>query len=340
MASEIQVMMTLAALAYTDEAAASAAESVADQEERILYDLNTDASYGLTQVATTSDWEAVWVGLSSDTERSNLTYIARSSSVANTYAVAVRGSDFGLFMDSIEDFDVSATVPFGGGAISVGAEDAYSKITTAVCAAPSAGDLQGMTLFQALHHLVEIAGDSDSPATIYVTGHSLGGAIASAVSLGLVAEQWENAVVFQVYTYAAPTAGTQTFADAFDAAFNGASSATNSSWRVVNAYDVVPNAWQSIDAVEAYYPNPPGPAATFTTKLLLRGVALLANGNAYVQPNRPGSGHAIVLNSDYRLYDPGDIAFDLNAFFGQLGYQHGCDTYLQLLGAPTVRFKP
>jgi Lipase (class 3) len=244
-------------------------------------------------------------------------------------------------MDKVEDFDVAEMHPFdyaAGTRISNGAQDAIAKVIGAMCVTESAGSLTGTTLVQALTQLIA-ATPKGSLTTLYLTGHSLGGAIATTVSLYLLSQHWPD-VIFQVYTFAAPTAGDAAFAQAFDIAFPNVATTDNSSWRVINAFDVVPNAWQTLETVEKTYYPAPGPAASFMVKVLIDGMGFAAGGNAYVQPNQPAGGHAVVLNADYRLYDPGDTAGDLHAFLGQLAFQHGCSAYLQLLGAPLVKFAP
>lgn len=108
--SDAVVTLTLAALAYIDETPRDD-EAVAAQESRILRHLNADTTYGLKQSDATKNWTAIWVGLSSVLgQQSNMAYIARDDNRANTYAVVVRGSDFHLFIDALENFDVRDTV--------------------------------------------------------------------------------------------------------------------------------------------------------------------------------------------------------------------------------------
>lgn len=337
--SDQQVMMTLAALAYTDETT-TPGETLAQQEQRILGDLNTSTVHGLGQVPTTRAWTAIWVGLSGDPQRSNMAYIARSTAQPDVVAVCIRGSDVGLFLDALQDFDVSLMVPFPhGGHVAQGAWDAFTRVTQAVYVPGGSAGLEGTTLLQALQRLVGGASPGTT-TTIHVTGHSLGGAIATTVGLHLRAQAWSRPVRFQVHTFAAPTAGDGEFARAFDAAFPGTSPSADSSWRVYNAYDVVPNAWETLDTVvTTFYPTPPGPPATIEVRLIVLGLEAITSGNRYVQPGAAGSGNAVELNHDYRLYDPGDVAATTSAFLGQFAYQHGGNTYLQLLGAPLVTFQ-
>lgn len=331
--SDEQVMMTLAALAFTDETA-KPGESLSQQEQRILTDLNTNPAVGLRQVPTTQGWTATWVGLSSDPQRSNMSYIAQSGERPDAVAVCIRGSDFNLFIDALQDFDVTLTAPFpDGGRVAQGAWDAFLMVTEATYVPAGGGPLEGTTLLQALGRLVDGSAPGTTP-TIYVTGHSLGGAIATTVGLHLRRQQWSRPVVFQVYPFAGPTAGDADFARAFDVAFPGTSRSADSSWRVVNAWDVVPDAWQSLETVASTFYPPPGPAATLAVKLLIQGIEALANGNRYVQP-----GNAVVLNRDYAVHDSANVQPTTQAFLGQVAYQHATNTYLDLLGAPTLRLQ-
>jgi triacylglycerol lipase len=67
--------------------------------------------------------------------------------------------------------------------------------------------------------------------TLYVTGHSLGGGIATLAALDLAVNTAFNGPV--VYTFGAPRVGDPEFAARFDATLAV-------SWRVVNAFDLVP----------------------------------------------------------------------------------------------------
>jgi hypothetical protein len=349
-ANDQQVMMTLAALAYTDQTTmkdpqTGANETQAQQSQRILGDLNNNASCGLKQTATTQDWSAIRVGLSAD--RANMAFIAENTALPSTYAVAIRGSDFALFIDALENFRVQEVEPFAsGGHIAAGADEAFRNVSQAQYLS---SDGQGADLLATLQALIS-SPPAGTTTTVYVTGHSLGGAIATTVSLYLQTQLRGAPVVFQVYTFAAPTVGDQDFATAFDAAFPGTAGQSHSSWRVFNEYDVVPNAWQTLSAVKNnYYPNP-GPAATMTAKLMIDGIGTLAGFNKYVHPNAAGSANAVAINVGYKLFDSGHLGTDQHGFWGylanntpaflsQLYFQHGCNTYLSLLGATNVNLQ-
>jgi len=70
---------------------------------------------------------------------------------------------------------------------------------------------------------------------IYVTGHSLGGALATLLALELSSSQMaKNGVIFvTVYNFGSPRVGNRRFADVYNAK-------VKDSWRVVNHRDIIP----------------------------------------------------------------------------------------------------
>ena len=167
-----------------------------------------------------------------------------------------------------------------------------------------------------------------------------GGALATPVALFLARQAWPISAVFQVYTFAAPTAGDAQFASAFEAAFPGTDPAVNSSWRVYNDFDVVPNAWATLSRVETYYPSP-GAKATLPVTFLMDGIELYAGDTHYVQPDAAGSAGAMRLSDGYTLYDGTHVRATFNDLLAQLAFQRGTNTYLKLLGVDqTVNYQP
>lgn len=72
--------------------------------------------------------------------------------------------------------------------------------------------------------------DSDTYTTLYVTGHSLGGALAVLAAL----ELWERTALEPImYNFAAPRVGDPAFRQRYR-------DAVSNSWRIVNTHDVVP----------------------------------------------------------------------------------------------------
>ena len=88
-------------------------------------------------------------------------------------------------------------------------------------------------------------------ATVAVTGHSKGGALSVAAALWL-AENWAPARQGEIecFSFAGPTAGNQAFVQRYNSRLAGRTS------RVVNARDIVPQAWvpENLKALRAFYP--------------------------------------------------------------------------------------
>jgi len=357
-------MMTLSALAATAPVVRPSGETVSAQEYRIFQGIK--AQLANTALATQGNWQIVWIGLTQD--RANLAYIAQKGSDP-TYAVVLRGTVLGSPIDTLEDIDVKELLPFacgGGGNISQGAMQAFTEILSATDTS-GADKLQGLSLLQALGSLF-----GSSFPLVYVTGHSLGGAMATTVALFLASQSWGNASpVFQVYTFAAPTAGDQSFATNFNSVFPAGDShkldifpkpkpVFYGTW---NRFDVVPNAWWNLvkpkDAgeladeddiifgykyAEDFFPKP-GPKSTVTVKEIIKHVASLTGTNVYVQPKLQER-----LNNDYHLhghYTSSGSSTDQSDprpksvadWLAEVGLQHENNSYLLLLNAaliPTV----
>jgi Lipase (class 3)/Quinohemoprotein amine dehydrogenase, alpha subunit domain III len=305
------LMMTLSAFASIDEhPLPPRLHSI--HEQAILSDL------GLALRQAAPNWSPVWVGLSSDHD-ANMAYIAHNELVTNQYAVAIRGTDFDILANTWDDAYVWETVAFpAGGTIAQGTADAHNMLVAAVGSS-------GRTLVQELASRVGPDGQS---STIFVTGHSLGGALATTVALYLQAALPK--AVFQVYTFAAPTAGLTDFASTYDRVFSGNGIGGNSSWRIYNAWDAIPQAWQAgtLSTLPSWYPAP-GPTPSDSDWLALEALQFLPAGQPYQQPT---------VNV-CQLNDPDWQAADKNAqagFGGEVAFQHDCNTYLTLLKAGNV----
>lgn len=313
-------MMTLSALAATAPDPRPSGESVAAQEARILSGINLQ----LRQLGST--WEASWLVLSPD--RANLAYIAADSATPS-FAVVLRGTQFDSLVDLGEDMDVGAMALFtAGGSPPVLISQGAMKAFTAIADSTSS---DGDDLVEALRVRLAAVPKGTTPK-LYVTGHSLGGCLATTIALYLAAQSWPTPPTFGVYTFAAPTAGLQAFADLFDRTF------PSNSWRLYNAWDAVPYAWASLPTViQGFYPSP-GPAQLATVHQLLLQLANATKHNVYVQTNQKAG--TVVLNdpSSYLrgLYDHDSICKTIGDFLAQVAYQHANDTYLALLGGMSV----
>jgi hypothetical protein len=332
-----QVMVTLATLAYVKPMAGDPAY-LERQQRYMLGELTT--ALADTGLATQGEWSVLWIGLTDD--QSNLAFIARNSA-KDKLAVVVRGTvveaTLAGLINAYEDLSVGTVTHFPPGAhdaqVAYGSAVAFSRLTSASFTVPGY-PLTGMNLLLALQTLI-----ADGSPTIYVTGHSLGGCTATMIALYL--QELVPGCVFQVYTFAAPTAGLKSFADLFDHRFGGSSTATNSSWRVMNVWDIVPRAWAELaDVVIAddWYPKDVGPSRDWDVFGALTTAAALPGSNVYVQP----STNVVAINDkpDYgvlpMLWDANAVKADDTDFVNQVMFQHSlAKVYMPLLGAPALR---
>lgn len=157
--------------------------------------------------------------------------------------------------------------------------------------------------------------DEHSPLTA-VVGHSLGGALASAI-VPYLAMRMPTLELWPC-TFAGPPAGNSVFAnwqaEQFDA----------SSGRYFIDLDIVPHAWWKLAWIAQSYHGHQGPTLprAFADSLKVVEIALKVLGDEYAQP-----GEGQVLTS--KLLNKGD-------WFMEAGHQHSGETYLQLLGAPPM----
>lgn len=315
-ASPAQVCMTLSAIAATAAVPRPSGESRQEHEQRIVRGIT--AQLADPDLATGGTWELVWLALTPD--NGNLAYIARDSARPDAFAVAVRGTVASNPIDLLEDFQVGGTELFDSGGsprwveVSKGAKDAFDLIVKQPGTQPGGGASPGVTLAQMIDDLT----GPKAGSTVYVTGHSLGGCVASMVGPYLQRLSRQQKPQFSLLTFAAPTAGLQGFADAVESLTWGVQE------RHVNAYDLIPLAWADITAAESWYPAP-GPTASAKDKAILETISKSTNGHVYVQPGAP-----LVVNSDYSTFDPQKV----QDFTGQIAFQHANPTYLSLLGAP------
>ena len=316
-----QVMMTLAALAATGATERPSGESLKQQKQRILTGINSQLAN--ISLATAGQWRAIWVGLTAS--RANLAYIAKNNTEVSQYALCLRGTVAGSTIDTSEDMEVGLMLPFaagGGGNISQGAMEAFTDI------------IMGTELMGSLGIL--------APSELYVTGHSLGGALVTTVSLYLLAQNFLSATSIYPYTFAAPTVGDQAFANLFDAKFPHAMC-------YYNYYDIVPYAWQNLDEIYKkesslypFYPNSKskpisGPGPTVADELgliaVIKGIADNTNGNSYVQPAQQPALNSPDGTPIFLQHYPLGAKTEIEQFEVQVGYQHANNTYLTLLSA-------
>jgi len=310
-----KVLMTLSTLAYVGEDALPN-EALADQQNRIAGKLT--AELGNPNYATAGAWQLVWgPGLTVG----NMMYVARQTGT-NNYALAIRGTYWKFIIDWVEDADVLLMVSFPyihdttdpNIRIAKGTMDGLSALTgmTGV----SSRSPQPITLLQFLNDEAIVANGN---INVYVTGHSLGGCLASVAGPWLESHtgQWghtgNTAVKVGVYTYAGPSAGNSSYS-------NYCNQKIQDFYRVFNDLDVVPRAWQEIDVPTHWYV--PAPECPFLVKVAEGGLKVVIDHDRYTVSGEPQELVSSV-NSSYE-----------DTFWQQLGYQHSQNTYLTLLGCP------
>lgn len=298
-----KIAMTLAAIAY-----AKGRDAIATQLANKDY-------------ATGGEWELAW---GPDCKESNQMYFAKQVT-EGLYGVAIRGSltnfpSAAFFENWYEDLDVlhQEKWPYP---IEYEHRDATIARGTAI----------------GLDHLTTMSDDGETildyiknnvlpkGGNILVTGHSLGACLTTVFSLWLHYQLREVSggknVKILPYTFAAPSAGNQAFANCYNETFK-------ESWRYYNTIDVVPKAWADIPSIKKLY-DEPGPKCPEDIKLAVDATDAALKGTEwwddsyYTQTNGLGSPLRGTPNPT-------------SDFFAEIGDQHAANNYLRLLGAPAV----
>jgi lipase (class 3) len=272
-------------------------------------------------------WQCIW-GPAQNSYDSNLAFVAAyfmAAGLPPTFAAVVtRGTDvdisdaWGIIEQIWEDLDVTSQVslpwaPNNPALIANGTVDGLSDIQSLTSGPPG----QQKTLLQFLGGY--LSDSANNNPVLVVTGHSLGGCLTSVIAPWLqtkLAAQCPNLNVVPA-TFAAPTAGNADFAAYFQSSFRY-------SLRVFNSLDIVPRAWQHIDALDDIY-RPCGidvPDLVYAAVAGFRDLMWLA-GVRYVQPatNQVPLKGACSGGSDW---------------YSEAGYQHHTTTYMTLLGGTSV----
>ena len=343
------VWLALAQLAYTDEAAGAIRNVGIDLPKDVASLPPLPPPPGCTADAAWGSWRVEW-GPVVTADNSNLMYAATYYDTASRLpvvtAVCVRGTDtqehgkvLGLLQQLYEDLDIGHKVPWdtvmedaaspcrdGGSAADVaiaqGTCEGLKTLRRMTSTAPGhTGAIDALTYVRALV-------ETNPGLPIVVTGHSLGGCLATVMSLFL-ADALEAAglgVTVIPHAFAPPTAGTPAFAARFDARFPAA----HIWW---NTLDVVPNAFQNIANAPADTPSMThmlgfwqdygGPRLGELEKLAVEGFVHLEH--SYAQPA------ANVMTLRGAVVTPGASAACRNDWSTQLLIQHLTPQYHHLI---------
>jgi triacylglycerol lipase len=275
------------------------------------------------RLATRGEWTPAWVPGQED--RGYFAYVARHGQ-AKRFVVAIRGTNpsltAGFVEDVLHDLDVRVATPWAGvqdAATSRGAARGVERLLGL--------DARGTTL---LEHLDATLPDG---AELWVTGHSLGGCLASVLALRLAERYAPREVRVELMTFAAPSAGNAAFARVVETTFPTAQ-------RYYNSRDLVPMAWHDLGRLPELY-DAPGPRCS---PILAAWATLAAKHAKELGYTQPGSGTALgpapsagqaakgLLGKIRAFFRPG--VFEVEAL-----KQHDPNTYLDLMGAPRLPFQ-
>lgn len=214
--TEASFCMTLASLSYTAE------NNPAYVRDSLILQLKNN------NYATGGDWKLDW-GPALSSQNGNMMYVAKDTTVTPAaYCIAIRGTDWCFPYDWEEDIGAIEFVryPWGTSEDSV-SYGALFGLDSLLIMRDSA---TGKTLAQYLN------GFSDSTNQMYITGHSLGGMLATMLSAWFIDNGYTSRFSLNTYTFAAPSCGNAQFAQHIAQKI----SATNSEfYRVVNPNDLV-----------------------------------------------------------------------------------------------------
>lgn len=315
-----QIMFTLAWIAYAGDlqAAGPISNAKALRREVLARLAATDPVKG--------QWDLVWGPASCRFDGAvfddGMVYVVRERRAPHLpphFTLAIRGTNpISLSTWLLMNFKVATTAswPYGAPAplqpmISTGTHLALSRLESLV---PSE-DMQGEGL-RLVDFLREEAANHPG-AVVTLTGHSLGGLLASTLALALLDQRlaWDDAeqVSIEVYSFAAPMAGNHDFADYTNRRLGTALH------RIWNTHDVVPRVWDTtlLEDLSAYYQKAPWWWLGFQFFLEITRCAL--EGQSYVHPAGEGTPR---LGKGMQVLVPD--------FFVETIYQHG-QAYIEQL---------
>lgn len=280
-------------------------------------------------------WTAAWVA--TQPVNGNTAFVGYDGS--SQYAVAIRGSLLNFSWQAFDnwfyqDLDVFVQVPWTIGGdrsamIAQGASNGLSDLNNLV-------DGNGVSMISFLESVLT------GSTSLTVTGHSLGGNLSTVLAPWIYYTlQNANKTVppMSVYTFAAPAAGNEAFANDFDKLFAG------SSWRYQVENDIVPMFPMpgQITIMSLWYS--PGPeaslisvqykGATVTLQEALIGIAgaigasELYYRSAYTQPNpTQDQGWVQLTTSLCNQWQQNTI----EDYFDTVACQHSIQTYAKAMG--------
>lgn len=305
--NEAGVMMTLSALCYVAEGNTNAIQ-IRDSINLQLADSN---------YSTGGDWKICW-GPGISPTGDNLIYMAVDSTGDSLhYAICVRGTVFN-FANIVEDIEVWDMVkwPFSGGGDSIALGSLKGIDTLLATSDPSTNQ----TLQSYLNTL------NAPKQKMFITGHSLGGAMATLVTKWFLDMGYTGKFKLETYTFAAPTVGNISFVNSYHSQM---SSSGSESHRCVNNKDVVPYAWAGLPNIISE--NIPTTVPPLIAALIQTTYDYLKDSVVYKHVETKQSlGSIDPVNCGANGED--------STYFCWVGFEHASNTYLRLLNADTINW--
>ena len=310
-----QIMMTLAAIAYTEPSESWWRVLLCGQRNPTAKEL--EVNLATPSYATQGKWKLVW-GPAESPDFDNMMFVTRQDGTAN-YALVLRGTVFDDLESWKEDIatDQKRFDAYTGNQESWVANGFFDGFNL-MLQSTSSGPAEGQTLGAFLQGQARAAADM----SIYVTGHSQGAGLMPLFLAWLNAEKasWGTDITTAGYGFAPPTAGDARFAAWMTGETDGKANANSNLY--INPFDLVPFGYEKIDQVIA-------DRIPTTVPEILHPIIDLAAHIAKDAKQKGGGSWAqagAVTDLDGKRRD--------GEYFAEISYQHSHITYLELLGAP------
>ncbi len=301
-----KVTMTLAALCYVNE-----------NNPAFIKD-SLKVQLAMQNYSTAGKWKLAW-GPALSSDNANMMYIAKDTTQSPpAYCLAIRGTDWCFISNIIQDLYVWNQIPYPYGSASdtvkvaqgtLGGLDTLLQITDPV---------SGQTVQQFLNSLPSEGAD------FYITGHSLGGALATIFTSWFLDAGFGSKFSMKSYTFAAPSVGNEGYRLYFD---NLIVTNNSESHRLINSRDVIPRFCANLqDIIDHQIPTtlPPLVTATimtvqnyFSDTIVYKNVASTQEIGSYIAPCSGNPG-------------------DLSNYECWVAFEHDTNNYLRLLNADTT----
>ena len=202
----------------------------------------------------TKDYEIIWLGITNNND--NLSYILKSkySTPDNNILILVNRGTVLSLLDIKEDLEVYSLVKWNTTKdknikISQGLNKAL-QITNSLTSDifnVSSTSVDKLTISQLLTKEIS----NNNKTLLYITGHSLGGAITTAISLQIIEKYIRDInnekLTVSTYNFAGQTVGNKSFANYYNNHLNTINNFNY--YRIINPYDVVPFAFNDLNGI-------------------------------------------------------------------------------------------